>query len=149
MRGMTNKKKAGVAVLECLQEIPCNPCASSCRAGAITKASLTALPVIDEDKCIGCRMCVAACPGQAIFFLADGEEEDTVEVTFPYEYLPLPEAGDEVTATDRFGQALCPAVVKRVDTVKAYNLTSLVTIEVPAQYRDSARFIKRPDGGRA
>jgi len=141
---MTNKK-TGIAVLECFQEIPCNPCVSACRAGAITKETLTSLPAIDTARCIGCRLCVAACPGQAIFFISENDAAGTAEITFPYEYRPLPTEGSTVTAVDRLGREVCPAVVKKVDALKPYNLTALVTIEVPAAYRDEVRFMRRSD----
>lgn len=36
-----------VAVIECVQEIPCNPCESSCRFGAITIGEqITDLPTL-------------------------------------------------------------------------------------------------------
>ena len=143
---MTTTKKTGIAVLECVQEIPCNPCTSACKVGAITKETLTSLPVIDTTKCIGCRMCVAACPGQAIFFIAEDEEAGTAEITFPYEYVPLPSEGDEVTAVDRFGREVCSAVVSKVDRRSVFNRTALVSIEVPLSYRDEVRFIKRGQG---
>lgn len=60
----------GVAIIECPQEIPCNPCVAACKTGAITKASLNACPRIDPEKCVGCKLCVAACSGQAIFLQA-------------------------------------------------------------------------------
>jgi len=37
---------------------------------------------------------VACCPGQAIFLVEEHEDEDYGLVTFPYEFLPLPEVGD-------------------------------------------------------
>ena len=146
---MATSKKTGVAVLECLQMIPCNPCTSACKVGAITKETLTSLPVIDTEKCIGCRMCVAACPGQAIFFIEDDGEKGTALITFPYEYRPLPEIGQEVTAVDRKGQPVTEGFVRRVDVRGSFNLTTLVTVEVPEKYRDDVRFIKRLKAGEA
>lgn len=138
---MPEKTARGLAVLECCQAIPCNPCTTACKTGAITKESLTSLPQFHPDKCVGCRLCVAACPGQAIFFVRDAGGE--AEITFPYEYLPLPVPGQQVTATDRMGQPVCPAVVAAVDAPKAYNKTALVTLRVSEQYRDTVRFMKR------
>ena len=40
--------KGRVAVVECLQEIPCNPCESACKFGAIQIGeNITALPCLD------------------------------------------------------------------------------------------------------
>ena len=59
-----------VAVLECVEDIPCNPCEVSCPTGAIVVgAPITNLPRIDGEKCTGCGLCVAVCPGLAIFLV--------------------------------------------------------------------------------
>ena len=139
---MPDRADRGLALLECCQAIPCNPCTTACKTGAITKDSLTSLPTFHPEKCVGCRMCVAACSGQAIFFLRQ-REAGMVEITFPYEYLPLPQAGQSVTAVDRMGQPVCQATVAGVDCPKAYNKTALVTLAVPEQYKDTVRFMKR------
>ncbi|MBW2487610.1 MAG: hypothetical protein JRE72_09330, partial [Deltaproteobacteria bacterium] len=34
--GEARRRKGAVAVLECLEDIPCNPCESSCKFDAIT-----------------------------------------------------------------------------------------------------------------
>lgn len=61
-------KKGPVAVIECCQNIPCNPCETACKFGAITVGDLiTNLPVLDESKCVGCGVCLTKCPGLAIF----------------------------------------------------------------------------------
>jgi len=136
-------KKRGLPVIECCQEIPCNPCVSVCKSGAITMEHLTSLPKLDPEKCTGCRMCVAACSGQAIFFQIEDYEEGFSTITFPYEYLPLPEKGQTVTAVNRNGQAVCEALVLSVDDRKAYNKTRLVTLKIPRRYKDEIRFMKR------
>lgn len=143
---MPDIRKPGLAVLECCQEIPCNPCATACKTGAITKESLNACPTFHAEKCVGCRLCVAACPGQAIFFLRPAQDGAQVEITFPYEYFPLPAPGQSVTAVDRQGRPVCPALVRAVDTPQAYNKTALVTLAVPAEYQDEVRFMKRLSG---
>jgi Fe-S-cluster-containing hydrogenase component 2 len=137
---VANNRK-GHVIIECPQHIPCNPCADACRTGAIQKESLNALPVYDETKCTGCRQCVAACPGQAIFYLE--EDMDTAYMTFPYEYLPLPVKGQRITAVDANGTELGMATVEQVSTSKSYNLTPLVTICMPLPEGRSARSIKR------
>ena len=138
---MPERAARGLAVLECCQAIPCNPCTTACKTGAITKDTLTSLPQFHPDKCVGCRQCVAACPGQAIFFVREADGQ--AEITFPYEYLPLPVPGQQVTAVDRMGQPVCPATVTGVDMPKAYNKTALVTLRVAGEYRDTVRFMKR------
>ena len=74
-------------------------------------ADITALPQLDEDKCIGCYTCIAVCPGQAIFVVDESLEGDDATVAMPYEFLPLPEKGEKVTALDRSGAELGEAEV--------------------------------------
>ena len=66
--GMETLKNKKCVVIECKQNIPCNPCESACPHHAITIGNpITNLPVVDSEKCIGCGLCVAQCPGQACF----------------------------------------------------------------------------------
>ena len=84
-----------VAVIECAQEIPCNPCCRACPQGAITVAPvITALPSLRGEVCTGCGLCIPKCPGLAIFVVHKNYTESTSLVSFPYEYLPLPAVGD-------------------------------------------------------
>lgn len=136
-------KLRGLAILECCQEIPCNPCITACKAGAITKEDLNACPTFHPEKCVGCKLCVAACPGQAIFFFCPDSGNGQATITFPYEYLPLPVEGQVVTAVDRRGQPVCAARVLRVETRPTYNRTALVTLEIPTQFQDEVRFMQR------
>lgn len=139
-------KKAGVhPVMECTQNIPCNPCQDACPKGCITIGeNITSLPVVDVEKdCIGCGMCVASCSGQAIFLIDEEYEDGYASVTMPYEFLPLPEKGDTGTALDRSGKEVCPAEVVGVRSAKAFDHTNLLTIKVPTDMADKARFFKR------
>jgi Fe-S-cluster-containing hydrogenase component 2 len=38
------------------------PCIDACKFGAITKNELTGIVMIDEQKCVGCKACIPACP---------------------------------------------------------------------------------------
>ena len=128
---LTRKK---CVVIECQQNIPCNPCEAACPHNAITVGEpITNLPVIDAEKCIGCGLCVAKCPGQAIF-LVDLSQEDFDTVTIPYEYYPLPEKGQEVYCLSRAGEFLTMGNVVRVVMTKANDRTAVVEIKVPKGY---------------
>ena len=90
-------RQGRVAVIECVQEIPCNPCESACRFQAIhIGEQITDLPRIDEEKCTGCGACVAACPGLAITVVDKSYSETEGTSNFPLEYLPLPQKRDQV-----------------------------------------------------
>lgn len=92
--GVTHR--AGVhPVVECTQNIPCNPCQDACPKHCIKiGAHITSLPAVEENAtCVGCGMCVASCSGQAIFLVDETFEPGFATVTIPYEFLPLPEKG--------------------------------------------------------
>jgi len=98
-----------IAMIECTEEIPCNPCAFVCRVDAIAKDSLSAPPIVDWEKCNGCTACVAVCPGLSIFLqqIKDGKGY----VTLPYELLPAPKDGDRVELQDRSGAVVGEGVI--------------------------------------
>lgn len=140
-------KRGRVAVIECVQEIPCNPCEGTCPFGAIKIGNpITNLPHLDEDKCTGCGTCVAMCPGQAIFLVNAAYSETEGEVSFPFEYLPVPKIGDEVDAVNRGGEVVCKGRVTSVKNPVAYKNTCVVTIAVPKEYINEVRSIKRVEG---
>ncbi len=146
--GVTRKK--GVhPVIECTQNIPCNPCQDSCpRKCIVVGSKITALPVFDEERdCSGCGLCVSACSGQAIFLIDEEYEPGYSLITMPYEFLPLPQPGERGTGLDRSGAEVCGAEVVEVKSKKAYDHTSLVTIKVPADMAMRARFFRRQEAG--
>lgn len=139
--GMDTLKKKKCVVIECQQNIPCNPCENACPHGAITIGNpITNLPVVDSEKCIGCGLCVAQCPGQACF-LVDMSKEGYDTVTIPYEYYPLPEKGQEVYGLSRDGVYLVKATVLRVVMTKKNDRTAVVEIQVPKGYGMQVRNI--------
>ena len=132
-------------VMECTQNIPCNPCQDACPKGCISIGeNITSLPVVKTDaQCIGCGMCVASCSGQAIFLVDENTGDGFGTVTMPYEFLPLPQIGDKGIALGRNGKKVCDAEVVDVRTSKAFDHTNLLTIRVPSDMTMKARFFKR------
>ncbi|MEW6622066.1 MAG: 4Fe-4S binding protein [Bacillota bacterium] len=141
---MKKKQQGGpVAVIECWENIPCNPCEQSCPHGAIQVGwPITNLPRLEESLCRGCGQCIAQCPGQAIFLVDKSYKEELAVVAFPYEYLPLPEAGAVVTAVNRFGEELSSAKVLRVDNRRSFKATPVIYLEVPKQFADEVRSLR-------
>lgn len=136
---------AGVhPVMECTQNIPCNPCQDACPKGCISIGkNITSLPVVTEGaQCIGCGMCVASCSGQAIFLIDEQFEPGYASVTIPYEFLPLPEAGTKGKGLGRDGKPVCEAEVVHVKTAKTFDKTHLLTIRVPEKMAMKARFFR-------
>ena len=131
-------------VIECTQNIPCNPCQDACPKHCIRIGSnITALPSLDESKqCTGCGMCVASCSGQAIFLVNEDCGDGTAEITLPYEFLPLPKTGDKGVALGRNGKPVCEAEVVKVRSAKAFDHTHLLTMKVAKECAMQARFFR-------
>lgn len=146
-KGVPSKErmeKGRVAVIECIQAIPCNPCEAACKFGAIEVGeNITNVPCLKEDKCTGCGACVAQCPGLAITIVNQAYSEREATIDFPFEYLPLPKVGDDVTAVNRAGEAVCEARVLKVVKLPQYAATTVISIAIPKEYADEVRSMKR------
>jgi len=133
--GMERLMKGPVAVIECIQEIPCNPCEAACPSGAITVApSINSLPKLDEDKCTGCGLCISSCPGLAIFVVDLCHDNESALLSFPFEYLPLPRIGEEVPASDREGKEVCRGKVINIVGKSTKGHTPVISISIPQKY---------------
>lgn len=132
-------------VIECTQNIPCNPCQDACPKKCISIGeNITSLPTVPHaEDCINCGMCVASCSGQAIFLVDEDCGDGTATVTLPYEFLPLPEPGTKGVGLGRSGQPVCQAEVVSVKSLKAFDKTNLLTMRVPKEYAMKARFLRQ------
>jgi ferredoxin len=138
-------RKGPIAIIECVEEIPCNPCQTVCNRSVITVGEpITNLPrLIDqEDLCNGCGQCVVICPGLAIFIVNKAYSPTEATVAMPYEFLPLPEKGARILGINRAGVPVCEGHVLKVQSPKAYNRTSVVTVVVPLEFADEVRFFR-------
>ncbi|MDR1587858.1 MAG: 4Fe-4S binding protein [Treponema sp.] len=140
-----------VAVIECVQRIPCNPCVAACPFGAISiSGGITELPVLNGEVCTGCGKCVPRCPGLAIFLVDMTYSETEAAVDFPYEYLPLPAKGDTVDAVNRAGERVCSGRVLQALDSPGYDGTRVIRLAVPKEYAGEVRsmgFLKRTGSG--
>ena len=145
--GMPSKgrmDRGPVACIECMERIPCNPCETACPFGAIMIGDpITNVPILNEETCTGCGECVAKCPGFAITLVDKTSGGGTAEIAFPYEYLPLPQAGGTVTAVNRLGEGVCAALVLSVTRDERDARTWVVRIAVPLEAADEVRSIRR------
>lgn len=137
-------KRGPIAVLECTEEIPCNPCEGACKKGCITIGhDITSLPVVDE-KCSGCGICLPACPGLAIFVLDGSLPDGMAAVTVPYELYPPPAEQEKVFALDRYGNRLVEGEIIKVRKLCGDDGCLSVTFTIPFRFIHRARhFIKK------
>lgn len=143
------KEEEGVhPVIECTQNIPCNPCQDSCPNGCIVVKDIISLPeLVDSEECTACGMCIASCPGQAVFLINNEAESGYSYITVPYEFSPIPNVGSLGFALDRSGEKICKAEVVEVKSFTALDKTNLLTMKVPIKYEKKARAFKEKKGG--
>jgi Fe-S-cluster-containing hydrogenase component 2 len=133
--------KGAVAVLECFQNIPCNPCATCCPRQAIKAFhDINDLPDIDWDKCNGCAICVANCPGLAIFVIDENYSPTEALLKLPYEFVPLPRVGEKVQALNRAGEVVGTGQIVRVQNPPRFDRTAVVHMAVPKELAREVRF---------
>jgi Fe-S-cluster-containing hydrogenase component 2 len=124
------RKKGPYVVIECYEEIPCNPCVTSCPAHAVSMKGINDLPQCNHAACTGCTLCVSICPGLACFVIDETVGNGKIKIMFPYESAPLPKAGDDVDALGRDGSVVGKAEVVRVNSGKKLDRTNVITILV-------------------
>ncbi len=140
---MERLEKGPVAIIECFQRIPCNPCATSCKKGAIIPfVDINDLPNLNHEACNGCSLCVFNCPGLAIMVVDYTYSEEQVSFKIPYEFLPLPEKGQIIKGLNREGQEICDCKVVNVMNSKVMDRTPLITVAVDKVHLKSFRNIK-------
>ncbi|MDY0074818.1 MAG: 4Fe-4S dicluster domain-containing protein [Acholeplasmataceae bacterium] len=124
------------AILECYEDIPCNPCSTSCPFNAIEiGANINHQPKLHTDLCTGCAMCVPSCPGLAIIIAQIRGHEAVFKI--PYEFLPMPEKGEIWHAIDRSGEIIGDAKIERVQINQTNDHTAVVTAVVPIEHLET------------
>lgn len=109
------RARGPVAVFECFQRIPCDPCYWACPRGAVLEfRDINDLPIVDWTRCNGCGLCVARCPGLAVFVVDETYAPGEGLLKLPHEFWPLPAEGEMVDALDRSGRTAGRARVVRV-----------------------------------
>ena len=132
-----------VAVIECFQEIPCDPCHASCPKGAIKPfENINNLPQIDFNLCDGCSLCVAACPGLAIFVVDYTYSDERALLKLPHEFVPLPQKEEMVKLLNRKGEIVASGKV--IKSVRFKDKTSIVWVECPKDLAMDVRAIAPP-----
>ena len=121
------------AILECFEEIPCNPCSTSCPVNAIEIGeNINDKPQLHVDVCTGCGICIFSCPGLAIMVAQLRGDQAVFRV--PYELLPLPDKGDVWHGIDRSGEIICDALIENISFTKRQDRTAILTVVVDATH---------------
>jgi len=139
-------------VIHCVQEIPCNPCATVCPTDSIV---IHGDPIMGnpryEGTCSGCTKCVLICPGLAITMVDFRKDKENPTVTVPYEVFNYRVRKDEpIEAVDIEGRPLGRYTVVSVVENKS-GRTQLVRIKVPkalakkvVSFRIQADWVSKP-----
>ncbi len=142
---LAEENKSGVVpVIECTQNIPCDPCKDICHSDCIKiEGEIIKLPEVDQEiECSGCEICVAACPGQAVFLVNENYSSDYATVALPYEFSPLPEVGEKGKALNRAGEVVGQAEVVKLNQAEITDKTVVLTMKVAKDLAMEARFFK-------
>lgn len=128
-----NQLRKPKAILECYEDIPCNPCSTSCPFHAIEIGEdINKQPRLLIDLCTGCGICVTSCPGLAI--MTAEIRLDRAVFKIPYEMLPIPKEKEILQGIDRNGTVICDALIEKVMVNAKQDKTLLVTVSVDKKY---------------
>ena len=137
------REKGPVVVVECFQEIPCDPCYTACKRGAyLPFEDINDLPRLDYSNCNGCGICIGACPGLAVFVVDETFSEKEALVMIPWEFLPTPVEGSTVQGLNRRGEQVGPVKVKKVGASIKKNGSRIITLIVPKDLAYEIRSIR-------
>jgi len=121
------------AILECYEDIPCNPCSTSCPFNAIEIGdNINKQPKLHVDLCTGCAVCVPSCPGLAIVIAQIKDDQAIFKI--PYEFEPKPQKGEIWDGVNRSGEVICDAHIQSVVINQKQDHTAVVTASVPLEF---------------
>lgn len=137
-RAEEGKEEGIYPVFHCVQEIPCDPCASACSEKAIyvDPSDIRKLPIFIAEaigrECVGCERCVTICPGQAITLVDYRKDPERPIVTIPYELAREDiKVGSAVTVLDIDGAVLGNVEVTAIHAGKVHDRTVAVKVRAP------------------
>jgi thioredoxin reductase/Fe-S-cluster-containing hydrogenase component 2 len=128
-------------IIDCMQNIPCNPCVNSCKVNAITMDdnNISSLPRIDYNKCISCLNCAKICPGLSIYFVNYNYDEENANIILPYELFFNLVKDQTVIALDKHGKKVCEAKLLKTIKTNSINSVTLVSLLVKKEYAFDVR----------
>lgn len=148
--GPERVRRGAVAVFECFERIPCDPCYDACSFGAVLPfADINDLPRVDHESCNGCGNCVQHCPGLAIFVVDASWAPGKALLKLPYELLPLPRVGQALSCYDREGRKVGEGTTVRVVRGRPFLGTPVVWVEMDLDLHGQVRHVRPQEGGSA
>ncbi len=123
-------------VFHCTQEIPCNPCSSTCPKGLIfiDPKDIRKVPTFTGDQlaCIGCEKCIAFCPGLAISLVDYRPDAENPVVAIPFELnYEMVKEKETLTVLDTEGAVLGDLQVVKVERVASRDHTIIIKVRAP------------------
>jgi glycine/D-amino acid oxidase-like deaminating enzyme/Fe-S-cluster-containing hydrogenase component 2/bacterioferritin-associated ferredoxin len=136
-------KTSIIPIIHCLQEIPCNPCTTSCPTNSIriSDDSLMGQPIYD-GSCVGCAKCLLICPGLAISLVDYRKDAANPIVSLPFEISNIEiKAGDVYEVVDIDGKVLGKFPVESVVSNKQHR-TQILKLQLPTDIATLAISVK-------
>lgn len=127
------KGKEKKVLIDCPQDIPCNPCETSCRAFNAIKigGEINQPPSISHENCHGCGLCLKACPGRAIRLVQYNYSDTLSAITTPYEFTPYPTLHLAVEVVNKQGENITTGEIVEVKPPKNKTECGTITFTVP------------------
>ena len=121
-------------VIHCFQEIPCNPCMTSCPKDLIQTKPHPILGIPHyHGVCVGCEQCVGICPALAITLVDWRKTDGDPIVTVPFELgLWRITKGSELPVTDWEGEVIGKATLVDIKPAGRFPKTNLLKLSVPS-----------------
>jgi Fe-S-cluster-containing hydrogenase component 2 len=136
-------EKGPIAIIECDQDIPCNPCEEVCPRNAIIVGQpITNLPKIYSDNCNGCTRCITICPGLCIFVINKNYSDTESLIYLPYEFYPIPDKNENVDLLNNYGEVICTGKIKKIIKPLRDNKTYVLGVVIPKKFFMVARAVK-------
>lgn len=138
--------KGPCVIVECVEKIPCDPCASACPRKAIKiEGSIIEIPKIDFSRCTGCLLCIPKCPGLCIFVVHKNYTKDSSLISIPYELLINFQEGEKIYGLNREGKKVCEGEIVRIISKPSFDHCAIVQIKVPKKYWNEVRGFKKKE----
>jgi glycine/D-amino acid oxidase-like deaminating enzyme/Pyruvate/2-oxoacid:ferredoxin oxidoreductase delta subunit/bacterioferritin-associated ferredoxin len=136
-----------LAIINCDEDIPCNPCAISCKFDSIKiNKNITQQPTINYELCKGCGLCLPKCPGRAIRMLQYNFTDTESLLTIPFEFEPYPKQNQKVSIVNYDGNFLANGTIQKTKPPKSKTDCGTISIIIPKKHAFDGIMIQiKPD----